>query len=118
MNAIRQVSVLNAFTPFLRLLNAYNRENFHRSTWHSILRSGFCAFGATMIIFIMPAFVVLLCWHLTEANANFENFLLILPLALSILQMEVIFIALLFKNRTLLSTICRLQEIIDQRECV
>lgn len=115
---IRQVTVLNSFKPLLRLLNAYNRENFDCSSWTSILRNSFYVFAATMMIFTMAAFITLILWHLIEENTSLENFIVELPIAFSIFQMEVIFIALLLKNRTVISTIWRLQEIIDQRECV
>lgn len=118
LSRIRQVTVLNSFKPLLRLLNAYNRENFDCSSWTSILRNSFYVFAATMMIFTMAAFITLILWHLIEENTSLENFIVELPIAFSIFQMEVIFIALLLKNRTVISTIWRLQEIIDRRECV
>lgn len=116
---LNEIRVLKAFRPFLSILNAYNWDKFHYgANWRSNPQNIFYAFSSTMIVFLLPATVILLFWYLIEISVSFGIFLVELPIAISILQMEVIFIALLLKNRTVTTTIQRLQQIIDQRKCV
>lgn len=110
-----KVRVFNAFSPFLRLLNAYNKENFYHDKFTS--RSLCDVIGATLLIILIPMLIVLVLWFLIEVNANFKKFIVQLPLILSILQMELTFLALMMKSRNITNTINRLQLIIDQREC-
>lgn len=116
MNKPDKVRVFNAFSPFLRLLNAYNKDNFHQERFTP--RSVCDAAGATMLIILIPTLIVLVVWFLIEVNANFKKFIVQLPLILSVLQMELTFLALMMKSRNITNTINRLQLIIDQRECV
>lgn len=114
---LNEIRVWSAFKPFLRILNAYNCDKFRYGTrWRFNSQNVFYAFSSTMMVFLLLATIILLVWHLIEINVSLENYLVELPIAISILQMEVIFITLLLKNRIITTTIQRLQGIIDQRK--
>lgn len=114
-NKIKILAELNAY---LRILTAYNKDNFNHRHWRCLLHSVFYAICSTMIILLVPVFISLGIWYLLENNVDLKRFIVALPLLLSLLQIEVTFVAMLTKNRVINETIEQLQRIIDQRNNV
>lgn len=111
-----RIDVLSKLKPYLRLIKAYNIENFSHTNWQCLLRSVCNAFGATLIIISMPMFIILGTWYLIENDADLKKFVVALPLLISLLMMTLIFIALMVKNRVITEIIDRLQRTVDQSE--
>lgn len=111
-----KITVLNEFKPYLRFITAYNYENFTQNTWCHILSNVCYAFSVTTMNIVLSSVVILGVWYLIEINANFKSLAVALPLLISLLQMEITFIALIAKNQAVTETINRIQRVVDQRK--
>lgn len=107
------VHTLFELQPYLCLLTAFN---FHQQNRRCILHSICYAFSSTLIIVSIPVIIVLAIWYLIENGVELIEFVAALPILISVLQMELTFIALMWKNRRIIETTIRLQEIVDQSE--
>lgn len=114
---VSEFCVLSAFRPFLRLLNAFNRDHFCYKDCCSKLRSVFYVICATMMVLLIAVVIIFAFWYLIEINASMKSFFVSLPILFSTLQMGLTFIALLLTNSTITNTVNRLQELIVQRKC-
>lgn len=108
--------VLVEFDPFHRLLSAYNGDHFHNSDWRSISRSVIYALGTTLIMAMMLGWVVLLSWYLLDHTNNVKMFIIAVPVLVTSLQVQLTFIAMVMKNRSVTATIDQLQRAVGQRE--
>lgn len=117
MHSTRRIRVFKELDFLSCLLSAYSRKNFRCHNWSFILRSVIYALGSTTMIIFLLIDVLLMIWHLIAVNADFEKFCDSLPLVFSVLQMEIIFIALMLKHRVITKTVNRLQAITNQRKC-
>lgn len=116
MTNFREFRVLDKLSSYLRLLNAYNRDNFRDSNWRSILQSGLYTFGATMIIIANFSWIVLVAWYLFETHAEWRTCVIAVPIMVTILQLELIFDAMMVKNHTITETIDQVQRLVDRRK--
>lgn len=116
MSASNKIHALNGLKPYLRLIQAYNDENFRDHNWRNILNSVFYAFCATDVIILLPIFILLAVWYLIENDADLIKVVIAVPLLATLLQMELAFITLLMKNRMAIEMIDRLQQVIDKSE--
>lgn len=116
MKDVNKMSVLVEFRSYLRLLTAYDSVNFHQNNWRDNLFSVFYAFCTTLMIVCLAMFIALGIWHLVENGTDLDMFAASFPILMGVLEMEITFIALVWKNRTITETINRLQEVIDKRE--
>lgn len=114
MRNSREIRVLNAFRPFLRLLTAFNRNHFRHNNWRSIVRSVFYAFGAMVAVIANSAWIVLLAWYLFETEAELKKFVVAIPMLVTLLQIKLTFIALMMEHRTITETIDQLHRVINQ----
>lgn len=112
----KRIRVLNAFSPFLRLLEAYNWENFHQRSFRQILRSVGYFFSTTVIILLIPAYGAFSFWNTMDNGADLTKIVIALPLLFTGLQFETTYVALILKNRAITKTIRNLQRVIDRRE--
>lgn len=117
MPLFRRAPIFNELAPYLRLLSAYNADNFHQNQ-RSIRHSVFYAFLATFIILVVPITVMLGFWNLFEKDADLTKYVVALPLLISIIQMHLTFIAMVMKSRTINETIHQINQIADKRELV
>lgn len=119
MNNQPELCVLSAFRPFLRILNAFNSDSFHsdnnKNSWF-IRSSVFCAFGAILIGAAIFNYFVLIAWYLFENGANLEKCMIAVPILVTLLQLELTFIALVGKNTIITETIEQLHGVINQRK--
>lgn len=114
---LRQITVLNAFKPLLRLIEAYNSENFrHRNDWPRLQRGVFYALCASLIILLVLLFLILGTWYFVDNYGHLEVLVSTLPLLLTILRAILIFAALITNNRVISAMIDRLQQVINQRK--
>lgn len=111
-----KIRVFDAFVPFLRLLTAYNRDNFIGGNWRSNLRSVLWTFGVTVIMSMLFTCIVLIAWYLLENKVNLIKFSVAIPILATASQLELTFFAMLLKNHTITETIDQLQKVVDQRE--
>lgn len=101
------VLTISAFRPFISLIAAYNRGNIRRSNVQYL----FCS---TVMNIFPTSFPVLGVWHLLDINADFMKLVVALPLIISLVQLELLFVAQILKNRVITATIDRLDECIGQ----
>lgn len=116
MDVRNKITVLNEITPYFRLLTAFESDNFRQQNWRYTVWSVFYVFGASMIILLLPTMIALAIWYLIENDVELIAFVATLPLLVSILQLELTFIALIWKNRRIIETINQLQRLVDERE--
>lgn len=110
-------SVLNAFRPYLRLLKAYNKENFHHCTnWRHAIHRVLDAICLTLLILAIPIVVTLGVWYLAENCADWKKAVTLLPLLFSLLQLTLTFAAMIIKNQTISKTVDQVQIVVNQRK--
>lgn len=116
MENSKKIHILNEFRPYLRLIEAFNHEHFNDTDWHGIKSSVFYAFCAVLTILLAPTVALLLFWRCAENNFDFIIFVVTIPLLISSLQVDSIFIALMWKSPIVNETIERVQKLVDRRE--
>lgn len=101
-NSIK-IYILNEFRTYHRLIQAFNPENFrdHRRIKSNI----FNAFCASLTILLIPAVSITVFWRCAENNFDLNILAVTIPLFISSLQVELIFIPLLWKNHVIIDTI-------------
>lgn len=115
MSKFNKIHVLKEFKPYLRLIKAFNLDNFRNTgNRHRILNSVFDAFATSSIIFSIPIFLILGVWYLIENDADLRKISVALPILISILWMWLIFIALMAQNRIIRDIIDQLQRVVGQ----
>lgn len=112
---MHKIHVLSDFGPYLRILKAYNRDNFRNHDWRHIFRSVFDALCASLIIICIPVVAILYTWYLIENGIEVKHLVAALPMSLSVIQMLVTFLALLHKNHRISETLQQLRILVDQR---
>lgn len=117
MSNSNRIIVLNAFSPYLHILKAFNADNFHQKDWRTIFHSIFDAFISAMIIFLIPFYCGLDFWNLIDIGADMKKIVVALPLIITGFQIVIIYIALVLANHTISEAINRLQKAIDRRKC-
>lgn len=115
MKDYNKIDILTAFNPFLRLLQAYNADNFIPSKRIQIVQNLCFAFGVTGLISVLPASMILTIWYFFDDTSTMKN-IVVAAQILTVLQMLINAIALVLKNCDVTKTIGRLQEFIDCRE--
>lgn len=116
MEELSEIHVLSNFQPYLRLITAYNTNNFRQTDLLNISRSIFYAFGATVIIVSIPTFIALIIWHLIENEMDLKVFVTVLPPLFSLFRMVLTFVAMLFKNHIISETIQRIENMVLRSE--
>lgn len=109
-------TILERFKPYFNLLAAYNSEKFQYHAWREVTQNVLYAFASTAIIVANWVLTVLLAWYPFENDVDWRKCLIAVPLLATLLQFEMTFIAMVFKNRTIAEVIDQLQRAIDQRE--
>lgn len=112
---IKKIRVLEGIRPFLRIIKAFNPENFHTNNRRCMQRSVFYAFFATVIILLLLIYTTLCFWYLIEQD-DLKKFVGTLPALASILLMNGIFIVSMMKNRIIIETVHHIQEVVERRE--
>lgn len=105
---------LEKFTVYLRILQAYNIENFQKT--ENILSSYSLAFVVTVPLVVATIAVILGFWHLLDNPDNVENIVAFLPIFFAALKELISYASFVPKNRIIQKTIDRIQQIVDQRE--
>lgn len=108
-----ETRILNACQPFLRILQAYNLEIFRQNNWRSSI---FYAILTSVLVQALPMLMILALWYLIEVKADLKHFAASLPLILTLLQVEMTFIAMIINNRAITKTIDQVQKVINQRK--
>lgn len=119
MNKIHKIIVFDELKQFLRLIYAFDSDNFRHSNWRDNCRSVFYAVYAVSVLGLLCIVgVVLIVWHLLENHFEWRKCVVGVPIMISILQLALIFIAMVMKNQVLATIIHQLQTLIDQRKCI
>lgn len=108
-----RIHILQACQPYLCILKAYNFENFRHYNSRSSL---FYALLTTIMVPVMPMLIILGIWHMIEINVDLKNVAATLPLILTLVQMQITFLAIIINNRTISKTIQQIQNVISQRK--
>lgn len=120
MSHLQKIHVLHQFRPYLQLITRNRHEIGHFSkSWRCILRS-ICdvLFYCTKMFLSLPAMIILGIWYLIENEADLREAVVSLPLVISLIEIQMIFIAMLMEARTVTETIEQLQRLVDRRESI
>lgn len=116
MASKRMIRVLDAFHPYLRMIKAYNLENFRELPFSRIVQHILYALYVTVLIVAMAIVIYLGLWHLFEDDLTISQFSTALALIITYMQMLFIFATLAIKNRKISGNILDIEESIQQRE--
>lgn len=111
-----KIIVLGAFDAFLRILKAYNSENFERSGRRLCVRNLCFAAGVTIFVALIPIVCALGIWHMIDNGGAMEVVVVALPTIISLIQLIITIVALLAENRLISETIDTIQSIVDRRK--
>lgn len=113
MASTKQIQVLNAFRPFLRLTAAYNSENFRKPrNVRNILE-----FSASSIIFAMALICTMLsCWYITQSEFTITQNSKQIVSIIVCTQQYIIYVSMAMNNRTLTKVVEFLQITIENRK--
>lgn len=99
----------------LHILNAYNLSHFHRNPIPILHRYAF-SFCATIINFIVPQLILLAIWFVFDNRDDFKKCIAVVPVQASIIQMQLTFMALFYRNWIINDTIDCIQKVVDYRK--
>lgn len=116
MSNLNQKTVLNAFSPYFRVIDAYNSKHFQHHDWRRLIFSGFCALRITSFVILLSTYIIFCAWYLLENDSDIIEILVSIPILASLLQMELTLVALVMENGTISETMDRLQRVVDQRK--
>lgn len=110
-----EVATLTAFRPYLRILQAFNWENFAVPRKERLSRIPYaCAVGLGAIM--LAAMIALGFWQIADEHFSMRIFTTSFPIIISLTQVLLAFVLLASKNRQITATIHHLQAIITDRE--
>lgn len=109
------IRILRQFEPFLRILKAYDLNNFSHSSWRTMLSSICDAFYATLLNSATAILIVLIAWHLIENDADIDKLVVAMPILIGLLMGESIIVQLMSKTDIIIGIVERLQKVVDQR---
>lgn len=112
----RKICIFKEFRPFLRLLTAYNRNNFRHQNPRRNMHSVFYALFTTLLIPLLPLLIILGFWYLFENGSDSRKIIVGFPVIISIVLTALTFIALVVKNRRISETINEMQKMVNQRK--
>lgn len=115
MNYLIRLHIFNELKPYLRLFSAYNRDHFQSSNIVSTrnIKSACYALCATLAIIQMFVLMILSIWNSFEVCSLLQTMIAI-PVLSMMLTFELTFITLVLKNRTIIQTMVRIQDVLDQ----
>lgn len=111
-----KVYVLSEFKLYLPLINAYNNGHFFHLNQNCLQYRIVNAFCATLIHILLPVYVILGIWYLIENDADLEKFAVTSPVLISLLQVELMFIAVMIQTRSINEVINKLQQVFEKRK--
>lgn len=111
----RKLCVMHAFRPYLRLLGAFNAENFPVRQQSSRLRAyDASAIAISMLLLLIATLLSFL--KIVDEHFRMVVFTTTFPIFISMIQVISTFFVLTSKNRMVTATIERLQAIIGNRK--
>lgn len=116
MTNSRKIHIFSEFKPFLRVITAFNSENFHDRYWRGNLHNITYAFVSAFINLLLFIVNSLAIWYLIEIGDNFKKLFVASPSAMGLLQMQITSITMILKNRKIHATFERLQQLVDHRK--
>lgn len=116
MNTPKEICIFTKFAPYLRIINAFDANNFGHRDWRQNRCSVCYAFGAAAMIVMPPVLITLSIWLFFEHNSDTNACIAALPEMISVQYIYLAFIAMLINKRNLVQTIQRIQIAINQRK--
>lgn len=116
MNNPDRIIILSKFRPYLRLLCAYQPDNFRQNDgWRSQLFGVVCAFYATLMIGSMAVVSALMFWNLLESHAHVKVLVVSIPMTISLVEVCLIYVALVWESATAAKMVERIQQLVRLR---
>lgn len=116
MEGPKKLRVLSALDLFLRILKAYNAENFRQIDRPQLVRNICFAVGVSIGLILIFNTITLGTWHLIGSRGDLNKLVVSGPVVLSIVQLLMSYFALTAKNRQIAATIEQLQRVVEQRK--
>lgn len=110
------VAVFTECILYLRVINAFDAENFGHRDWRQKVDSNCYGFLAMSAVIVPPVAIMLSQWFLVESDADERKIVATVPLMLSVAECHITFIAMLVNRRILFGTIYQIQRVVDRRE--
>lgn len=109
---------LQAFQPYLQLLNAYNLDNFQAPfDVRRVATNIFYAFCESMLLIAASLVLALGCWYCVETNFQMGILSTTMPVLMTIVQIILAHLSLVAKSRFVTATVAQLGAIVTEREC-
>lgn len=116
MKAAKKVRVLSALDLFLRILKAYNADNFRQIDRPQLVRNICFTIGVFIGLILIVNMITLGTWHLVGSGGDLNKLVVSGPVVLSIVQLLISYFALTAKNRQIAATIEQIQRVVEQRK--
>lgn len=116
MKKLNEIRILKAFDFYLDLLKAFNSTNFTQNNPRRVVRNIGFTCGITSFLSTIPVIAALSIWCLFDSSDALQQFIVVVPLLLTMLQMLLMQVAFTMKNRAISAAIERLQIVVNQRK--
>lgn len=112
----RKVLVFAECSLYLRVIDAFDAENFGHRDWRENVRSICYGLLAASVVFVTPVAITLYLWFVVESDADEKKLVATVPSMLGLAELFTTFLAMMTNRRIMSETIDRIQRVIDQRE--
>lgn len=111
----KKIRVLWGFNPYLRILKAFNADQFDRSDRNRFVENVWFASGVAMFAATIPIITALAIWFLYDKGATMQIAVAVIPPTLTLLQLLLTFSILIKRNQEISELLRQIRNVIDQR---
>lgn len=111
----QMTTVFAEYRPYLRILEAFNAENFGSQDQRRTITNVRYAVCVAALFMSSASLSILSYWHCMENGLSVDILSDAMPIILSLVQLQLTQISLMAKNRVIRATIESLQNTVDQR---
>lgn len=115
MDGSNEIHSLHKLRPFIRLLNAYDSDQFRHHNNCNYLKSAFYVFWTSVIAVANFFWFILIAWNLHENDYKWSKCVVSVPILISVLHIASTFIAMIAQNRNIIELFNQMQRIVNQR---
>lgn len=114
----RAVCVLDAFRPYLRILQTYNAENFCKKPASPKIGHVKQALFVSLAMVAATLVAFLSIWHLAESIRGLDEFATSLAVVLTLIQLIITCVIFMHKSQQISGTIADVQRIVNERKLI
>lgn len=116
MDCEREIRVMNEYKPFLRILKAFDRGNFHIRNSGIQFKNVFFTFCVTCVLFCHISIVIAIFWSFFDDKFKLKKIVPAVPYATSGILIVLTLSSLVLRSDKIGTTFNHIQQLVDKRE--